>query len=123
MISAFTDKSVESKITRKLRSIIASISGGLLLRAVEECNLTKDVCVKRQERYVGKTVINKITLLRNVLSMRSRNPENLASPVAVLEPRSVLLATMRLKLDDSMKVVVLIATLEDINEYESVIRT
>lgn len=74
-----------------------------------------------QERYEGKTVINKFSFVSNVLNMRYRRDQNMADYTAVLESHFARLAFMITKFDDCTKLGILIAALKSCSEFKLMI--
>lgn len=85
LISAIADKSEESEMNENALSVIVYALGDNPLRALKGCELTKELLENTQERYAGKTVINKTTLLQNFFNMTHESLENMGDYVAILK--------------------------------------
>lgn len=120
-MEAIIDPEKNLKIDNKLLFILIPSFGDNPLLAVQSCELAKDIWDIPQERYEGKTVINKFSLLSNILKMRYWSEQSMAEHVSVLESHLTQLASMETEFDDFTKFAIIISNLEDQSEFEALI--
>lgn len=80
-----TEKSVESEKTEKALLVITLALGDNPLRSIEECQTAKEAWKNLQQRYAGKTMINKLGLLNNFLNKNFTQGTNMGDLTAKLE--------------------------------------
>lgn len=66
--------------------------------------------------YKAKTIINKLSLVNNLLTDRYKLQQSVGDDYAVLKLPFMRLPSMETDFDDSTKLAILISTLEDHNE-------
>lgn len=71
-----------------------------------------------QECSEGKTVINKLTLINNVVEMRYRRDQNTGDHTAVIESQFVQMASTSTEFDDSTKLAMFTAIVKNCSEFE-----
>lgn len=67
-IDELTNESFDKTITQKTLSIIISALGQNPLRAIQECETIYSVWQELHHRYAGKSVINKLNALNNLMN-------------------------------------------------------
>lgn len=88
------------------------------MRAVQHCRKAKDMWDKLQERYEGKSVLSKLSLIKNLLNMKYGREQNMKDHVAILESQFARLAAMNTEYDDATKLAIMISSLRDNTEFE-----
>lgn len=68
LIEALTKNTVEGKVSKKALFKIIFALGDNPLRSIQEYETANEAWNKLQQRYAGKTVINKLRLLNNMLN-------------------------------------------------------
>lgn len=82
---AITEPQVDSKTKKRPLAVLLPSVRYNSLWAVQKCELAKDMSDTLQEKYDGKTVMNKSDLISNLLHKRYKREENMKYHVAVLD--------------------------------------
>lgn len=94
LISAITNKNVEAYTNEKSLSVIVPALGDKPLRAVQDCETAREIWGRLQEQNAGKTLLNKLEILNNLLNMNYNAEQIMEDHVAVFDSQCELLASM-----------------------------
>lgn len=104
MITTFNEDHVREGTNEKVLAIIVPAFGEKPLKVVKECEQAKHVWYRLHERYAGKTVIKRLTALRNLLNTSYTECRSMGDHIMRLESQYAHPAAIQTSLDDSTKV-------------------
>lgn len=109
---------LDSKINRKASSNWILLQAHNLHPAVPQCELAKDMWNRLQKRYEEKMVMNKLTLVNNLLNMKYKHEQILSDHIVMLESQFTRLGFRITEIDDSTQLAIKIPTLKECNTFE-----
>lgn len=115
---AFEVAQVQKLVSEKAFSIVVPALADNRLTVVQESERAKDVWDKRSQIYSEKTIIKKLTVLRNLLNMKHMRARNIGDHISILESQYARLEAMQTSLNDSTNVAVLVTTLLNIPDFK-----
>lgn len=121
IIAAIGNNQVKEGINERALSRIVPVLEDNTLRVMQEWEEAEDACDKPHERYAGKFVNNKLTVLKNIFIMKYIKNPIMGHQIASLKSQYARLGSMQTSFDDCTKVAVLIIMLEEVREYDFII--
>lgn len=108
---ASADKDVDKKTCERALAVIVSVLGDKLLSAIQDCKTAIEAWEKLQSGYAGRSMINRLTALKNLHSIKLKCNVQIGDHMAHTESRSSRLDAMRFEIEEQIKVAVLVSFL------------
>lgn len=99
---------VSTDTTDEALSLIISALGDISLRDLQHCTTAGDFWKELQVRYVGRTLINKLSAPSSLLNIKTKGGEHLGDHIAKTETGSSILASVDDLVLESMQLALLV---------------
>ena len=106
---------------RKARSILVSALGDRALRGIQTLTCPKEMWTSLQERYASRSNNSRIVTLTNLLNKKLRPNQSIGDHISEFESLLYQLQKMETKIDDQMKVALLLVSISNHKGFESII--
>lgn len=113
IIEAIFNKDVDRRTSEKELAVILSSLGDEPFGAIDVCKTVIEALEKLFSRYVGKSMINKLILLKHLLNGKVKFGDQMGDHVAQLECQFSRLAAVGSTVEEQMKVQILLSSLSE----------